>query len=105
MFAVSRTCAPIAATSHKIRLYSTEVRPSARPATIQEHIPAIEIAFGDTLRAASQAVADCAHFRFRVAMGRRSIVFAADSFMAGAIHSRIDERWPDHNSEPRATFV
>src|SRR5512132_2799986 len=73
MFAVSRSCAPSAATSQKIRLYSTKVRPSARPAAIHAHIPAMEIAFGDTFRAASQAVADCAHFRFRVAIGRRSL--------------------------------
>src|SRR5205823_355816 len=40
------------------------------------HMPAIEIPFGETRRAASQAVAAWAHFRFRVAMGRRSIVHA-----------------------------
>src|SRR4029077_13792284 len=43
------------------------------PATIQAHMPAIEIAFGETFRAASHAVAACAHFRLRVAIGRRSI--------------------------------
>jgi len=68
MFAVSRSCAPSAARSQKTLLYSTEVRPSARPAAIHAHIPAIEIAFGDTLREASHAVAACAHLRFRVAM-------------------------------------
>jgi hypothetical protein len=78
--------------SQKTRLYSTEVRPSAKPAAIHAHIPAIEIAFGDTFREASHAVAARAHFRFRVAMGRRSIAFAADSFIAGAIHSRVNER-------------
>jgi hypothetical protein len=92
MFAVSRSCAPSAATSQKIRLYSTEVRPSAKPAAIQAHIPAMEIAFGDTFGEASQAVADCAHFRFRVAMGRRSIAFAADSFIADGIHNSVEER-------------
>src|SRR5262245_38102242 len=97
MFAVSRSCAPTAAMSQKPRLYSSEVRPSAKPAPIHAHIPAIEIALGDTFRAASHAVADCAHFRFRVAIGRRSIAFAVDSFIAGAIHSRVGERWPDHN--------
>ena len=56
------------------------------------NMPAIEIAFGDTLREASDAVAACAHFRFRVAMGRRSIAFTDDSFIANAIHSRVDER-------------
>jgi hypothetical protein len=45
-------------------LYSTEVRPSARPAAIHAHIPAIEIAFGDTFREASHAVAPCAIFDF-----------------------------------------
>jgi hypothetical protein len=40
---------------------------------MQAHMPAIEIAFGETLREASQAVDDCAHFRLRVAIGRRSI--------------------------------
>ena len=69
-----------------------EVRPNAKPATMHAHMPAIEIAFGDTFREASQAVADCAHLRFRVAIGRRSIAFADDSFIADAIHSRLDER-------------
>jgi len=41
-------------------------------------MPAIEIAFGETFRAASHAVAVCAHFRFRVAIGRRSISSAVD---------------------------
>ena len=92
MFAVSRCCAPSAAMSQKIRWYVIDVRPSAMPAAIHAHIPAIEIAFGDTLRAASHAVANCAHFRFRVAIGRRSIVCAADSFIADAIHTRIEKR-------------
>src|SRR5580765_2946296 len=92
MFAVSRSCAPSAATSQKIRLYSTEVRTSARPAAIHAHIPAIEIAFGDTFRAASPAVANCAHFRFGVLMGRRSIAFTYNSFIGDEIHSRVDER-------------
>src|SRR5512133_4186859 len=91
MFAVSRSCAPSAAMSQKTRLYSTEVRASAKPAAIHAHMPAIEIAFGDTFREASHVVADCAHFRFRVAMGRRSIAFAADSFIADEIHSRVDK--------------
>jgi hypothetical protein len=52
----------------------------------------MEIAFGDTFREASQAVPDCAHFRFRVALGRRLIAFVADSFIAGAIHIRVDKR-------------
>src|SRR6266481_399844 len=92
MFAVSRNCAPSAATSQKTRLYSTEVSASAKPAAIEAHMPAIEIAFGDTFREASHVVADCAHFRFRVAIGRRSIAFTDDSFIADAIHSRVDER-------------
>jgi hypothetical protein len=49
------------------------------------------VMFGETFREASHAVAACAHFRFRVAMGRRSIVFAADSLIAGTIHSSVDE--------------
>src|ERR1700757_1394902 len=104
MFAVSRNCAPTAAISQKARLYSTDVRPSARPAKMHAHMPAIEIAFGDTFRAASQVVADCAHFRFRVAIGRRSIVFADDSFIADAIHSRTQERRPENNSGDRPAF-
>ncbi len=52
------------------------------------HMPAIEITFGDTFREASHVVADCAHLRFRVAIGRRSIVCGADSFIADEIHSR-----------------
>ena len=93
MFAVSRICAPSAAMSQKSRLYSTEVRLNAKPAAIHAHMPAIEIAFGDTFREASHAVAACAHFLFRVAMGRRSIdCAAADSFIADAIHNRVDER-------------
>jgi len=55
-------------------------------------MPAIEIAFGDTFREASHAVAACAYFGFRVAIGRRSIAFTDDSFIADAIHSRVDER-------------
>jgi hypothetical protein len=35
---------------------------------IQPHMPAIEIAFGETFREASQSVAAWAHFRVRVAM-------------------------------------
>src|SRR6476620_8494045 len=89
MFAVSRCCAPSAAISQKIRLYLMEVRPSARPAAIHAHMPAIEIAFGETFREVSHAVAACAHFRFRVAMGRRSIAFAVVSFMADAIHKGL----------------
>ena len=46
-------------------------------------MPAIEIAFGETCRAASHAVAACAHFRFRVAIGRRSISSAADLSIVG----------------------
>jgi hypothetical protein len=91
MFAVSRSCAPSAAMSQKTRLYSTEVRASAKTTAIHAHMPAIEIAFGDTFREASHVVADCAHFRFRVAIGRRSIAFAADSFIADEIHSRVDK--------------
>jgi hypothetical protein len=64
---------------------------SATPATIHAHIPAIEMAFGDTFREASQDVADCAHFRFRVAMGRRSIAFV-DSFIEEATHNRVEKR-------------
>jgi hypothetical protein len=51
-------------------------------------MPAIEMTFGDTFREASHAVADCAHLRFRVAIGRRSIACSADSFIADEIHSR-----------------
>src|SRR5213075_1243781 len=47
------------------------------------HMPTIEIAFGETFRAASQAVAVCAHFRLRVAMGRRSPSSAADLSIVG----------------------
>jgi hypothetical protein len=43
------------------------------PATMQAHMPAMEIAFGETFREASQAVVAWAHFRLRVAIGRRSI--------------------------------
>jgi len=50
----------------------------ASNAATQAHIPAIEIAFGDTFRETSHVVADCAHFRFRVAIGRRSTTFAAE---------------------------
>src|SRR5436190_12008466 len=48
---------------------------------MQAHMPAIEIAFGETFRDASQTVTACAHFRLRVAIGRRSISSAADSFI------------------------
>src|SRR5438876_3040365 len=57
--------------------------PSANPATKHAHMPAIEIAFGETFRAASHAVASCAHFRFRVAIGRRSPSSAADLSIVG----------------------
>src|SRR6266536_965593 len=40
------------------------------PATMHADIPAIEIALGETLREASQAVDDWAHFRLRVAIAR-----------------------------------
>jgi endonuclease III len=43
----------------------------------------MEIAFGETFRETSQAVADCAHFRLRVAIGRRSMCSAAGSFIVG----------------------
>jgi hypothetical protein len=49
------------------------------PATIQAHMPAIEIVFGETFRVASHAVAACAHFRLRVAIGRRSIVILSEA--------------------------
>jgi len=68
--------------SHKTRLYATEVMPSAKAAAIQAHIPAIEIAFGNTFRQTSHVVADCARFRFRVAIGRRTIAFTYDLFIA-----------------------
>jgi endonuclease III len=44
---------------------------------MQAHMPATEIAFGETFRAASHVVAACAHFVFRVAIGRRSPTSAA----------------------------
>ncbi len=69
------------------------------------HMPAIEIAFGDTFREASQVVADCAHFLFRVAIGRRSIAFADDSFIVDAIHSRTENRSPENNSEDRRAVI
>src|SRR5213593_4189666 len=53
------------------------------PPIMHANIPAIEIAFGEIFRAASQAVAACAHFRFRVAIGRRSISSAADLSIVG----------------------
>jgi len=53
------------------------------PPIMHAHIPAIEIAFGETLRAASHAVAACAHFRFRVAIGRRSPSSAVDLSIVG----------------------
>jgi hypothetical protein len=46
---------------------------------MQAHMPAIEIAFGETFREASHAVDDCAHFRLRVAIGRRSIAWLGAS--------------------------
>jgi hypothetical protein len=91
MFAVSRSCAPNAAISQKTRFDVTEVRPSTNPAAIHAHIPAIEIAFGDTFCETNHVVADCAHFRFRVAIGRRSIAFIDDSFIADEIHSRVEK--------------
>jgi hypothetical protein len=54
-------------------------------------MPAIEMTFGDTFRDASHAVAACAHLRFQVAIGRRSIACAADSFIANEVHSRPEE--------------
>src|SRR4029077_502934 len=81
MFAVRRNCAPHAAMSHRIRYSEIDVRPSAIPPTMQAHMPAIEIAFGETFRAASHAVASCAHFRFLVAIGRRSPDSAAVLFI------------------------
>src|SRR5437762_8662788 len=42
------------------------------------HMPTIEIAFGETFRADSQAFADCAHFQLRVTMGRRTPSSAAE---------------------------
>ena len=53
------------------------------PPIMHAHIPAIEIAFGETFRAASHAVAACAHFRFRVAIGRRSPSSAVDLSIVG----------------------
>src|SRR5258708_12012116 len=53
--------------------------PRAMPATMHVDIPAIEIALGETFREASQAVDDCAHFRLRVAIGRRSMCSVARS--------------------------
>jgi hypothetical protein len=46
---------------------------------MQAHIPAIEIALGETFREASQAVVVCAHFRLRVAIGRRSMAWPGAS--------------------------
>src|SRR6266550_8303497 len=83
MFAVRRNCAPSAAMSHRIRWSAIEVMPRAMPATMQAHMPAIEIAFGETFREASQAVDACAHLRLRVAIGRRSMCSAAGSFIVG----------------------
>jgi hypothetical protein len=48
------------------------------------HIPAIEIALGETFREASQAVDACAHLRLRVAIGRRSIPLLAASCITAA---------------------
>src|SRR6266498_3260927 len=79
IFAVRRSCAPRAAMSHKIRESAIEVTPRAMPATMHAHIPAIEIAFGETFREASQAVVACAHFRLRVAIGRRAMCSVAGS--------------------------
>src|SRR6476659_11313370 len=53
------------------------------PPIMHAHIPAIEIAFGETFRVASHAVAACAHFRFRVAIGRRSPSSAVDLSIVG----------------------
>jgi hypothetical protein len=55
-------------------------------------MPAIEMASGDTFRDASHMVAACAHLRFRVAIGRRSIACAEDSFIPDEIHSRPEEQ-------------
>jgi hypothetical protein len=82
-FAVNRSRALSAAMSHKTRLYATEVMPSAKAAAIQSHIPAIEIAFGDTFCETNHVIADCVHFRSRVAIGRRSIAFTDNSSIAG----------------------
>src|SRR5206468_12577485 len=51
------------------------------PPIMHAHMPATEIALGETFREASQAVASCAHFRSRVAMGRRSMCSVAGSFI------------------------
>jgi hypothetical protein len=57
---------------------------------MQAHMPAIEIACGETFSAVSHAVAACAHFRFRVAIGRRSMSSAAGCFIVET-HSRLVE--------------
>ena len=65
-------------------------------------MPATEIAFGETFREASQAVDDCAHFRLRVAMGRRSMCSVTDSFMvelksiAGPENNTQMKAWERH---------
>src|SRR5205823_8245975 len=72
------------------------------PPTMHAHIPAIEIALGETLREASQAVASCAHFRLRVAIGRRSICSVACSSIvelksiAGLVNNTQTKAWGRH---------
>src|SRR5437762_6958039 len=69
------------------------------PATMQAHMPAIEIAFGETFRAASQAVAAWAHFRSRVAIGRRSIASTAGSCIIRCFESIAG---PENNTQMKA---
>ncbi len=57
------------------------------PPAMQAHMPAIEIALGETFRDASHAVAACAHFRLRVAIGRRSIALAVVSSITACSES------------------
>jgi hypothetical protein len=65
-------------------------------------IPAIEIALGETFREASQAVDDWAHFRLRVAIGRRSMCSVAGSFIvelksiAGPENNTQMKAWEPH---------
>jgi len=73
------------------------------PAIIQANMPAIEIAFGETFRAASHAVAACAHFRLRVAIGRRSIALLVVSSMTGCTE-RIAGR-PDNAQDKMRDLV
>jgi hypothetical protein len=70
---------------------------------MQAHMPAIEIPFGETFRAASHAVAACAHLRLRVAIGRRSIVVlgvAGIKWCTQAIPSQ-----PDHGQDKLQRFA